>query len=85
MTNDSGAGSNGTPLGAAYFNWIYVVEGSILAVSNLTICLLICRYQALRRQKGYVIISALALADGMAGVAQLIAGVWRLLLIRRGW
>ncbi len=61
--------------------YIYIVVGSTLSVTNLLIFALVARYKCLRSQKGYVIVAGLAFVDGMAGVAQLIAGIWRLTLI----
>ena len=66
-------------LGAKYY--VYLVEGSTLAVTNMMIFLAVAKYEALRFQKGYVIVAGLAFVDGWSGIAQLMAGIWRLKLI----
>uniref|UniRef100_A0A914WVQ1 G-protein coupled receptors family 1 profile domain-containing protein n=1 Tax=Plectus sambesii TaxID=2011161 RepID=A0A914WVQ1_9BILA len=67
------------------FSWIlYGVEGCILTVTNFPIVFAVFFYSKLRQQKEFVIVGALALADGIAGFGFLLAAIGRILLVQAG-
>lgn len=66
-------------------SWVlYGVEGGILTVTNFPIVLTVCIYSKLRQQKEFVIIGALALADGIAGFGFLLAAIGRITAVEDG-
>ncbi len=60
---------------------VYVIEGLILAFSNLVMFATILWFQPLRNYKGYFIIAALSLVDGLTGVGYFSAGFHRINLV----
>lgn len=66
-------------------SWVlYGVEGCILTVTNFPIVLAVLLYSKLRQQKEFVIIAALALADGIAGFGFLLAAIGRIAAVQDG-
>lgn len=71
---------------ATYVNGfiLYGIEGSILAISNFLITLVIFVYSDLRQQKEYIIVAGLAFANGLQGFAFIVAAIGRTTMIRAG-
>uniref|UniRef100_A0A914XC58 G-protein coupled receptors family 1 profile domain-containing protein n=1 Tax=Plectus sambesii TaxID=2011161 RepID=A0A914XC58_9BILA len=70
-------------------NWIvswilYGIEGIIMTITNFPIVLVVLFFAKLRQQKEFLIIAALAFADGVAGFAFLVAAVGRLIMVSKG-
>uniref|UniRef100_A0A914V669 G-protein coupled receptors family 1 profile domain-containing protein n=1 Tax=Plectus sambesii TaxID=2011161 RepID=A0A914V669_9BILA len=64
---------------------LYGIEGSILAISNFLITLVVYVYSDLRQQKEYIIVAGLAFANGLQGVGYFIACIGRIAMIRAGY
>ncbi len=74
-----------TAVDAAVLEFIlYAIEGGFLVLCNVPIVLVIYLNSMLRSQKEYIIVASLAFADGLYGLAFLVAGILRTNLVYQG-